>query len=96
MLFHVRMDVHVPYGADSNHIDKLRLDEKARAQQLPCDGTWRHLWRIVGEYANISIFDVESSDKLHEILTSLPLFPFMQIKVTPLCRHPSAIASDSD
>ena len=67
MLFHVRMDVHIPYGADSKHVDKLRSDEKARAQQLQRDGTWRHLWRIVGEYANISIFDVESSDKLHEI-----------------------------
>jgi muconolactone D-isomerase len=96
MLFHVRMDVRIPHDADSQHIDKLRLDEKARAQQLQRDGTWRHLWRIVGEYANISIFDVESPDKLHEILMSLPLFPFMQIKVIPLCRHPSAIASDSD
>ena len=32
MLFHVRMDVHIPYGADSTHVDKLRSDEKARAQ----------------------------------------------------------------
>ena len=96
MLFHVRMDVRIPHDADSQHVDKLRADEKARAQQLQRDGTWRHLWRIVGEYANISIFDVESPDKLHEILMSLPLFPFMQIKVTPLCRHRSAIASDSD
>ena len=94
MLFHVRMDVRLPHDADSKLIEKLRTDEKARAQQLQLDGTWRHLWRIVGEYANISIFDVESPDKLHEVLTSLPLFPFMQIKVTPLCRHPSAIASD--
>ncbi len=93
MLFHVRMDVCIPHDPDSQHIDKLRLDEKASAQQLQRDVTWR---RIVGEYANISIFDVESPDKLHEILTSLPLFPFMQIKVTPLCRHPSAIASESD
>jgi muconolactone D-isomerase len=96
MQFHVRMDVHIPHDADPKHIDKLRADEKARAQQLQRDGTWRHLWRIVGEYANISIFDVESSDELHELLTSLPLFPFMQIKVTPLCRHPSAIGPDSD
>jgi muconolactone D-isomerase len=94
MLFHVRMDVRLPHDADSKLIEKLRTDEKARAQQLQLNGTWRHLWRIVGEYANISIFDVESPDKLHEVLTSLPLFPFMQIKVTPLCRHPSAIASD--
>ena len=33
MLFHVRMDVHIPHGADSKHVDKLRSDEKARAQQ---------------------------------------------------------------
>ena len=83
MLFHVRMDVCIPHDADSQHIDKLRLDEKARAQQLQRDVTLRHLWRIVGEYANISIFDFKSSDKLHEILTSLPLFPLMRIKVIP-------------
>ena len=65
MLFHVRMDVHIPHDADPKHVDTLRRRE-ARAQQLQRDGTWRHLWRIVGEYANISIFDVESSDKLHE------------------------------
>ena len=78
MLFHVRMDVCIPHDADSRQIDKLRLDEKARAQQLQRDGC--HLWRIVGEYANISIFDVKSSDKLHQILTSLPLFPLMRSK----------------
>jgi muconolactone D-isomerase len=96
MLFHVRMDVQIPHNIDPNQVDKLLADEKARAQQLQRDGTWRHLWRIVGEYANISIFDVESSDRLHELLTSLPLFPFMQIKVTPLCHHPSAIGPHSD
>jgi muconolactone D-isomerase len=96
MLFHVRMDVHVPPDADPKHVEKLRSDEKARAQQLQRDGTWRHLWRIVGQYANISIFDVQSPDQLHEVLTSLPLFPFMKITVIPLCRHPSAIAKDGD
>jgi muconolactone D-isomerase len=96
MLFHVRMDVHIPHNADTKHVDKLRADEKERAEQLQRDGTWRHLWRIVGEYANISIFDVEGPEQLHDVLTSLPLFPFMQIKVIPLCRHPSAIAPDGD
>ena len=35
-----------------------------------------------------------SHDELHAILTSLPLFPFMTMKVTPLCRHPSSIRED--
>ena len=54
-------------------------------------GKWQHLWRVVGEYANYSVFDVQSNDELHDILSALPLFPYMQISVTPLAKHPSSI-----
>jgi muconolactone D-isomerase len=49
---------------------------------------------VVGQYANVSIFDVESNAQLHDILTGLPLFPFMSMQVTPLCRHPSSMHED--
>ena len=65
--------------------------EKAYAQDLQRQGKWVHLWRVAGRYSNISIFDVESVDELHTLLSSLPLFPFMDITVTALARHPSAI-----
>jgi len=71
--------------------DKLKADEKALAQQLQRDGKWPHLWRVAGRYANVSIFDVASNDELHQLLSSLPLFPYMDIQVTALARHPSAI-----
>lgn len=54
-------------------------------------GTWVHLWRIAGQYSNISVFDVADHDQLHTLLSTLPLFPFVQIEVLPLARHPSAI-----
>ncbi len=44
-----------------------------------------------GEYANVSMFDLESNDELHTLLSELPLFPCMEITVTPLATHPSAI-----
>jgi muconolactone D-isomerase len=91
MLYHVRMDVRVPHDIDPARLDALKAEEKARAQALQREGSWRQLWRITGEYANISIFDVPDHDALHAILASLPLFPFMAITVTPLARHPSAI-----
>ena len=91
MLYHVRMDVRVPDGIDPAEFDRLKAEEKARAETLQRDGSWVHLWRIAGQYANISIFEVENHDALHAILSTLPLFPFMQISVTPLARHPSAI-----
>jgi muconolactone D-isomerase len=94
MLFQVRMDVEIPLDFDAKAADKLRAKEKTRAQELQRAGTWRHLWRIVGHYANISIFDVETPAQLHEILTTLPLFPFMKITVTPLCHHPSSISPE--
>jgi muconolactone D-isomerase len=67
----------------------LKAEEKARAQELQRSSKWRHLWHIAGQYANISVFDVADHDELHAILSSLPLFPFMEITVTPLARHPS-------
>ena len=70
---------------------ELKAEEKARAEQLQREGSWLHLWRIAGHYSNISIFDVPDHDALHVILSTLPLFPFMAISVTPLAQHPSAI-----
>ncbi|OLT45370.1 muconolactone delta-isomerase [Saccharomonospora sp. CUA-673] len=91
MLFHVEMHVNLPTDMHPDVAATLKADEKAMAQELQRAGTWRHLWRVVGRYANVSIFDVESGDELHEILSNLPLFPYMDVTVTALTRHPSAI-----
>jgi muconolactone D-isomerase len=95
MLFHVRMDVAVPHDLDPEVRAELVAREKDRAQELQRAGTWVHLWRVVGKYTNISVFDVDSSDELHEILWSLPLFPFMEVEVTALTHHPSALDQPS-
>jgi len=94
MLFHVRMNVNLPAAMPAEQASALKQEEKALAQRLQIEGKWRHLWRIAGQYANVSIFDVGSVDELHALLTSLPLFPYMQIEVMPLCRHPSSIRED--
>lgn len=91
MLYFVRMDVNPPFGVDPAEFEALKAKEKARAEELQRAGKWRHLWRIAGRYANVSVFDVADHDELHGILSTLPLFPFMDVEVTPLARHPSAI-----
>jgi len=91
MLYCVHMDVRPPSDLDPERFERLKSEEKARAQQLQREGKWRHLWRVAGRYANISVFDVASNDELHAILSGLPLFAFMEITVTPLARHPSAV-----
>lgn len=94
MLFHVKMIVRLPTDLDPDLAARLKAEEKALSQDLQRTGAWRHIWRIAGEYANYSLFDVASTGELHDILTALPLFPYMDIGVTPLCRHPSSIHDD--
>lgn len=91
MLFLVRMDVRIPHDLPAAQVDDIKAREKAYSQELQRDGRWQSIWRVVGEYANYSVFDVASNDELHGLLQGLPLFPYMQIQVTPLARHPSAI-----
>ena len=94
MLFHVRMDVRLPVDMDPARAAELKATEKAYSQKLQRSGKWRHIWRIAGEYANYSVFDVAGNEELHELLGGLPLFPYMDISVAPLCRHPSSIRED--
>jgi len=85
------MDVRIPLDMDAKVKSDLVAREKAYAQDVQRSGSWPHLWRVVGEYANVSIFDVESNEALHELLSGLPLFPYMDITVMPLAKHPSDI-----
>ena len=58
MLFHVQMTVRLPHDMPAAQPPRLKARERAMAQELQRDGKWRHLWRIAGRYANVSVFDV--------------------------------------
>ncbi|KXZ70462.1 muconolactone Delta-isomerase [Acinetobacter venetianus] len=94
MLFQVKMDVHIPLDMPVEKANEIKAIEKAYSQDLQRQGKWRHIWRITGQYANISIFDVENNEELHTILQRLPLYPYMKVEVMPLNRHPSSIRED--
>jgi muconolactone D-isomerase len=91
MLFAVRMDVDLPL--DTPGREDLLAREKAYSQELQQAGTWAHIWRVVGAYSNLSVFDVADNEELHQLLWNLPLFPYMTMTVTPLSEHPSAIGT---
>ncbi|MFC9909784.1 muconolactone Delta-isomerase [Streptomyces sp. NPDC127197] len=93
MLFAVKMDVEIPRDLDEQVRAEVVAREKAYCQELQKSGTWVHIWRCVGQYANISVFDVADNEELHRILWNLPLFPYMKIDVTALAQHPSDLAA---
>ena len=91
MLYLVHMIVNIPSTLAPEEAARIKAEEKAYSQELQRTGKWPYLWRVVGEYANSSVFDVDSNDELHDTLSKLPLFPFMTITVTALAKHPSSI-----
>lgn len=91
MLFLARMDVTFPPHLDAAEISRLQAEEKQYSQALQEDGRFAGIWRVVGEYANYSLFDVDSNDELHQILSGFPMYAFMKVKVTPLAKHPNSI-----
>src|SRR6516165_9942117 len=46
-LLHPR-DMRVPHAPAPEQLERLKAEEKARAQELQRDGRWRHLWRVAG------------------------------------------------
>jgi muconolactone D-isomerase len=62
--------------------------ELARGRELLERGAIRRIWRIPGRTANVGIWAAESATELHELLTSLPLSPWMTVEVTALATHP--------
>ena len=63
--------------------------ERARAQELADAGVIVRLWRQPGRWANWGLWRSGSPEELHEVLSSLPLYPWLSVTVHPLARHPS-------
>ncbi|GAA0938619.1 muconolactone Delta-isomerase [Kribbella koreensis] len=91
MLFAVTMRVSLPTDLDPAVRDDILAREKAYSQELQRAGKWPHIWRIAGQYANLSIFDVDTNEELHQLLWNLPLFPYLSVDIQPLAEHPSDI-----
>jgi muconolactone D-isomerase len=91
VLFAVTMQIDFPHDLDPEVRADLLARESAYSRGQQEAGNWPHLWRIVGQYANLSIIDAEDNAQLHDILSNLPLFPYMRIDVKPLTRHPNSI-----
>lgn len=91
MLYCAMIDVNIPADMDPDVLSKLREEERLKAIELQESGKFLHLWRVAGRMANVSIFDCADNDELHQVLSSLPMFPYFSVKIVPLAKHPSSI-----
>ncbi len=87
MEFLARLEQHIPPDIDPDLLAEVKAAEYARGRELAEAGTMRRIWRIPGRRAVYALYRVEGPDELHEVLSSLPLFPWMDIEVTALGTH---------
>jgi muconolactone D-isomerase len=88
MEFLVQIQVTLPPELSSGSRQELMALEQVHGRELINEGVIRRIWRIPGRTANVGIWDAADATALHEALGSLPMFPYIEAKVTPLATHP--------
>ena len=88
MEFLVRTENRLPPDTPDETRDRLRKAERERAQQLRDAGVLKRLWRVPGRNATIGLYEAEDPAALHDALTSLPMWKWMDVTVEALATHP--------
>lgn len=83
----MRLDIDLPPGMGADARAELLGRETARARELMDAGVIARIWRLPGRYANVGVWEVPDATALHEAISSLPLFPYMDAEVVALARH---------
>ena len=85
--FLVEIEIRLPSDlAPASRADLLEA-EQARGVELAEAGTIRAIWRVPGRLANRGIWSTADATDLHAAIASLPLWPYMDVAVTPLAAH---------
>jgi muconolactone D-isomerase len=94
MEFLVRQNNRMPPDEESQRLrEKLRPEERRVAQQLREAGILKRLWRVPGTQHAIGLYEAEDVTALHDALSSLPMFPWLEIEIQPLAVHPQERAA---
>ena len=88
MEFLVRTENLLPPDTPDEDREELRKAERERAMELREAGILKRLWRVPGRNATIGLYEAEDPAALHNALTSLPLWKWMDVTVEALATHP--------
>lgn len=66
---------------------RLRKEEVALAAELAKKGHLVRMWRVIGRRENWGLWRAKDGTEMHAVLSSLPIWPYMDIQVIPLAQH---------
>ncbi|MGH9298326.1 MAG: muconolactone Delta-isomerase [Acidimicrobiales bacterium] len=88
MEFLARITTNLPADMDESARAALLAEEAAAGRTLMEAGTLKRIWRVPGHFANVSLWEVPDATALHAAISSLPLWNWQAVDVTPLAVHP--------
>lgn len=87
MQFLVNIEINWPADADDRQREEVFAAELARGRELAEAGIMVRLWRVPGRWANWGLWEASDATALHDAISSLPLWPWMDVTVHALARH---------
>lgn len=86
MQFLVELDITLP-AMEPAEREHLFTAERARGQALRAAGSIERIWRVADRPANVAIWRAQNADALDGLLRSLPFYPYVTARITPLEPH---------
>lgn len=87
MEFLVHIEVRLPADMAQDKRQDLLDKERRRGQELRNAGVIKRVWRIPGRHASTGLYEAKDATELHDVITSLPLHPWLDVQVVPLALH---------
>ncbi|MDO8212579.1 muconolactone Delta-isomerase [Conexibacter sp. CPCC 206217] len=87
MEFLVRSELHVPASVSPEQLQETIAQERERGLELRASGAIVRIWRAPGRRDSVAIYEARDATHLHELLASLPVWPWLSCTVEPLAHH---------
>jgi muconolactone D-isomerase len=88
MEFLVNIKLKWSEGMSEEAIDRVSREERARAADYAEKGNLVRMWRVPGRFENWGLWRAATTTELHDIISGLPAWPWMDVTVHPLSDHP--------
>jgi muconolactone delta-isomerase len=97
--FLITMTITVPAGTPAEVVDDTRAREAQRARELSARGHLLRLWALPMQRDSrrtLGLWSANDAAEMSDIISALPLYPWMSVEFTELSAHPSDPAHDAE
>lgn len=88
MEFLINIKINWPENMDPVFKEKVSKEERAHAKELAAKGHLVRMWRVPGRRENWGLWRAAGATEMHAIISSLPVWPWMDVTIHPLAKHP--------